>query len=589
MSSRHVSVATRVAIASLALVASVSRAAIDVSASADRRTATVGEGFVLTIDIEGTPNRQRTPELPDALHQACDVFSSGTSQQTRIVNGQMDASFQYRYTLVPRAAGELTVPSIAVTVDGTVYRTEPFTITVEERRAGRSSPTARDDDAPDTLFLVATVDSDDVYEGEQVLLTVSCYYRGTIFDSDYQPPPTTGFITERLPDREPDTEVFEGVRYNVQRFRYALFPLGEGRKAIGSARLEASVPSGRRRDRFSFFGGFRERRSVVVTSEPLEITVRPLPPTDDPSFAGAVGSFDMSATLDTDTVDQNDPVTLTIRIAGQGNLGSGEAVAVPETSRFRVFDASSVTEPQLMRGRLGGTRVIERAFVPLVAGELEIPEVRFTYFDADRAAYRTLTAGPFPVTVRPGTGGGDRFGAIGKGTVELLHDDLRFIRTDAPRFRTAGDAGSGLRATAWIHLLPALGVAGAFVWRRRRERLEGDVTGRRRRGALVRAQASIDRALTEDDASALWNAVGGFLADRLDSPSSTLTAREAVAALEAEGVDPDLVKRVRSFGDQCDMKRFAPMAASGGLDPLAREARELVEALARSRSAGAPA
>src|SRR4029078_12623054 len=116
---------------------------------------------------------------------------------------------------------------------------------------------------------------------------------------------------------------------------------GEKRLEIGPVKAKAQVVVPRRRnaprgrspfdlfdldDPFSdpFFSNpfaqFGERRDVQVTSEPVALEVKPLPPNAPPSFSGAIGSFTMATEAKPKSVQVGDPITVTTAISGRGNF-----------------------------------------------------------------------------------------------------------------------------------------------------------------------------------------------------------------------------------------------------------------------------
>ncbi len=576
-------------LAALLGIAGPSAAEVRVSAGVDRNVVHLGERVVLTVIVEGSMNTRAEPQIPQVVESQFDVYSSGSSSNFSLSSGGFSSSVSYTYTLVARQEGKISIPRIPVRVGRDEYQTNPVEITVlaagaqppPPPAAGKSTVPAPAEASQD-LFLVATVDNARPYEGEEIVLTLSFAYRVNLLDRpQFEPPQTTGFVTERLPDRPAREELIGGRRFTVQEIRYALFPVGGGEKTIGPARIVCSVPARRRSDPFSLFGSWFDGRTVNVESKPIAVSVRSLPETDEASFSGAVGSFEMDASIDADEIVQNEAITLTITISGVGNLGSAGEVRTPETSQFRIFDASSELEPQIIGDRLGGTRRIKRAFVPLRPGGMAVPEVRFTYFDPAAGRYRTLSQGPFPVMVKPAEAVAGAPMVVGKGEVRLLQEDVRYIHTDSPAFRRVGSGG---RSWVWlVHVLPALILTGTAVWRRQQDRLASDHAYSRARRAMSRARKRLQDA-REDAAelpAVLWGAVGGYIADRLNVSSAALTADEAQRLLQVAGCGPELAGRIKSLGERCDFARFAPASSSQERSALRLEAEELLEDLDR--------
>jgi hypothetical protein len=537
----------------------------------------MGDPVALSVTIEGASDRIGEPRLPGELMRDFEVYSSGTSRSMSLVGGQSSVSLEYRYVLQPRRAGTYEIGPVTVEVAGTQYRTQSFELEILAQSRSGSPGTGSAANAQ--LRLDMGVDKSRVVEGEEIVLSVYFRSRGRILDRpDYTPPNTQGFVVERLPEVAGRTEIVDGVAWSVQEIRYALFPLGNGSKVIGAPKVTATVPrQSRRRDPFSSLGSFFDGRSVTVEGEPITIDVMPLPLTTDPAFSGAVGQFELRAEIDRLDAVQNDPITLSISIRGVGNLGSAGEAESGEHPSFRTFDASSEMEPQVIGGRLGGVRSIQRVFVPQVAGDLEVPAVRFVYFDPDEGAYRTLVQGPFPVRVTASERADSGPVVVGRGEVRVLSEDVRYIHTAIPELHPVGVRG---RSMGWtLHLVPALALGGAWFWRRREDRLSGDVRGQRRRGAARTAGSAVATAGSDPDR--LWAAISTYLTDRLALDSQVLAVREAASAVDAAGWGDDLARRVSAFGEACDFERFAPGGASGG-EGLAERARSLVDELERA-------
>jgi hypothetical protein len=570
------------------LGAAATRAEVSVRATIDRRPAVEGERLLLTVSVSGSAGAESDPALPGEIHEHFDASFAGSSRQMSFVNGQANLSIDFRYVLIPRNTGTFTIPPITVRVGKETFLTETLEVRVEPRPAPRrgsgttqESSTRREAD----LFVEARVSKKRVVEGEEIILSILFFSPVRLLEREFTPPELTGFRAEVLPEVPARTEMVEGVAYTVEEARYSLIPLGKGAKTIGSAQIRAVVPT-RRRDPFSVFGGFFDGRSMIVESEPVSITVDPLPPTEDPAFSGAIGQFELAATIDASEVDQNDPVTLTVTIEGRGNPGASGGIAATEASSFRVFDASAKTLPAPSGEGMGTRREIQRVFVPLVAGALEVPEVRFTYFDPRANDYRTLRAGPFPIVVRAAEGGSMVGMPIaGKGEVRKLREELRFIHTDAGDLEPIGRPGT--RSWGWlIHLVPAATLAVVWVRRRQEDRLAGDRGLQRARRAAQAARSRLAAAQSrgEDGYAELWSAIGGYLADRMDLPVAVSTAREAERQLLDRGLPAVLATNVRAFGEQCDFARFAPGTPAEKAHDLLSRATALLDELEKALS-----
>jgi hypothetical protein len=121
--------------------------------------------------------------------------------------------------------------------------------------------------------------------------------------------------------------------------------------------------------------------------------VKPLPVPGRPAdFAGAVGNFEISADGSPSRVKMGDPVTMKIKVSGQGNFDRVTAPVLKDSNGWRSYPASStfVAEDELS---MKGTKTFEMAVIP-EAPKTEMPVFEFSYFDPLAGKYVTRTSQP---------------------------------------------------------------------------------------------------------------------------------------------------------------------------------------------------
>ncbi len=130
-----------------------------------------------------------------------------------------------------------------------------------------------------------------------------------------------GFSASQIvnPDtrRTPPQEMVGGVPYFLYVFPVAITATKTGRLSLGPASWELNVFTGPP-DIF----GRRRQQHITVMSDPIPVTVLPVPSSPDAiAFSGAVGDFAL-AQFDANptTLAVGDPITLKIRIIGHGGF-----------------------------------------------------------------------------------------------------------------------------------------------------------------------------------------------------------------------------------------------------------------------------
>jgi len=182
---------------------------------------TLDSSITLILDVQGISNVGSAPQLQLPDFQ---VQPAGQTSSFQWVNGQSSSLVTFNYILSPIKTGQLSIPSLTLQVGGKSYTTQPITIAVRAaadpgpaaaaqgngggNSASRSVPIPTEGLKP--IFMTASVDSDKVYVGQQIILKVLFLRRPDVqFASQprYQEPELTGFLVEQLDKQDYSTTV----------------------------------------------------------------------------------------------------------------------------------------------------------------------------------------------------------------------------------------------------------------------------------------------------------------------------------------------------------------------------------------------
>jgi hypothetical protein len=225
-----------------------------------------------------------------------------------------------------------------------------------------------------------------------------------------------------------------------------------------------------------------------------------------------------------------------------------------------------------------------------VPGPAVLPAFSFAYFDTDQGQYVTRELGPFEIEVIPA---GDQqrvlvdASAQSAAAVEVLGSDIRPLVTEPGSLRP--DRGMTPAQAAAVVVPPVL--CGAFmVFLSRRRRYAGDAGLARARRARAHALRKLRHVTGADDpSSALHEALGGYLADKLGVLPGAVTSHEAGALLRERGMDDGTIEGAERILRACERARYAaaPLSADEirALVDAAGKAIERVEALVRKGGA----
>ena len=263
----------------------------------------------------------------------------------------------------------------------------------------------------------------------------------------------------------------------------------------------------------------------------------------------------------------NEPVQLTVRVSGEGNIETLPDPAWPEFAAWRVVELPVAAESQVVDGRITGSRTYGIAMVPTKAGQLTIPGIAYTYSEPNLEEYVRAAAAPIIVSIAEAD---DPSASPPSLDVEAVveEDDTvaRYVKAVPSSLRQSGRelTDSVMYWAAWG--IPTLAIAGAVAWRRRRDAEEDALASSRRRNALPNARTVLARAAASggDPRVAAADAVLSYLSDRLGVPLGGLTREALGRRLQDAGVPADLGQRVDYTLAAGEATRYTPQPSSTG-------------------------
>ncbi|MCC6846913.1 MAG: BatD family protein [Deltaproteobacteria bacterium] len=587
--------------------AAPSHAAVTVKATLDRARVGVGEEADLGVEVQGVQS-SGVPEIANA--GGATVRYLGPAARVSFVNGAMSASVTHHFSVSAPRPGTVTLGPITVAVGDTRYDAGSVTLEVVAGNPGTGTGRGAGNPAGDQLRLELSAPRTTVYVRERLPIRVKLMVgQVRVTDVQYPTVPGDGFAVDKLSEPDQRQEQTPDGTFQVLDFATVLTPLRSGTLTVGPAEMGLTMAvrgrgAGRGFDRFfndPFFGG--EQRRLEATSDPLTLTVLPLPDAGKPAdFSGAVGTFDFEVKAAPLEVAAGDPVTVTLTMRGTGSLENVTPPAIAAGDGLRVYPPQRTDTGASPAAANVQERTFEQVVIPERAGAMELPALRFSYFDPTAAAYRTATRAPIPLRVARRAAGSAPSHVIGAAPAapapkpETLGHDLVFIKDTPGRLRPVG-ARLYRSVAFWLVQAAALAAwVGVVAFDRQRRRLHGDAgyarftrAGREARRALEAAKHALRPGNGTQFYDAVARALTDYLSAKLQLPPGAVAPDTVAAHLAGRGVGADVTQPVRDLLAHCEQVRFAP-AAAGEEDmqhTLAR-ADAIVRALERERRLGPP-
>lgn len=440
-----------------------------------------GEQTRLVVYVQANQRPSSRPLIPNTDKLTIQFLQ----EQARIQNRKR--IYVYTYSVRSFAVGTHTIPSFSMKSGSTLLQSRPIQITV----APLEALTWHTQTAVGQTFRYASAiftPQDAPYDGQSFPVEVKIYI-----------PNNTGGASSGVAELEYDGLVawrFEAVPSTTQvqlptgahtgvTFRSTASPIRSGEISIGPGKLRL-VMRVRRAER-----GFTLVQDVPADFDVAKRTLRakPLPPGAPDGFAGAVGHFQLSATADTDELEEGDPIAVRLKVSGVGNLDSLPAPRLDaRDDDWKVYEPSRL-ERQEERRSITGSVHFSQIIRPLNRQD-QVPAFELVYFNPSTASYATSRTQPIPFTTTrsPLTPGN----AAIIPTLATPVEDMRGILAVIDPHRARSIHSSSTLRRYW-QLLPALLALGLLIRLTQLRILP--------RFKMTERERQVRRSLTEVDAS----------------------------------------------------------------------------------------
>ncbi len=576
----------------------------------------VGRPFQITYTVNQRSRDLRAPEFTDF-----DVLSgpyTSTSSSTSFVNGKRTSSFEqtYTYMLMAQRAGTFTISPATVKVDGENVQSNGVRIEVlpedqpqqQSSQASQSSQTRQSSSSgqssqasSENIFVRTIASKTKVHEQEALLITYKLYFANVDvaqLTNNTKLPEFTGFLKQDLEQGEIQTELehYNGRNYQTAvLYRTILYPQHSGDIAIDPAKFEAVLrvqTQQRARSIFDDFFGSYTNVTKMLTAPGVTIHVSGLPSGKPAGFSGGVGKFTLTPSISQTELQANEAVTIKLDISGSGNMKLIKMPAIDWPEGFEPYDPKVTNNFKTTTSGVSGTKSIEYLAIPRSAGEYTIPAVKFSYFDIDEKAYKTLSTPEYTIRVKRGAGANSDKGEEAvvvnytqKEDIKQLGTDIRYIDTKGVDSRKSKVESINTDLIWLWYVVPLLLAIILLIVLRKQIKEASDLTRMKYKRANKVAQKRLKAAaaaLKANDKEAFYAAIESaawtYLSDRLSIPTAELNKDNIASILAQKGVSEALIKDVKDVLSTAEFARYAP-TTDHGMDDLYTATTNLINNL----------
>ncbi len=435
------------------------------------------------------------------------------------------------------------------------------------------------------IFIKVEVDKTNPYQGEQITASYKLYTRLPMSVNLTQLPSLNGFWSQDFQIPNPPKareEIVNGKKYQVFLLKKsALFPQQSGTLELDAAKAEGIVRVLQQvkghnpfaDDPFSsffmddpffnedaFIGYNYKDVKVKLSSMPIKINVKPLPTLNQPgSFTGAVGTFDVKASVDKTILSTDDAATLTFTISGSGNLKLIGNPKINFPSELGIYDPLITDTITGRNPAITGSKIFTYSINPQTPGDFTIPAIPLAYYDVHSGSYKVIKSDPVKIKVVAGKNYSNTIAS------QKLPGDIHNIYT--------GSWNGGSRSLAvshiWYWLLYAIVSAvltGLILIHRRQEayaentallknKKANKVAWKRLSAARKLLTQQKHKEFYEEISKAIWL----YLSDKLGIPLAHLSKENVALELSNKNVPITQIERVRSIVLECEMALYSPI------------------------------
>jgi hypothetical protein len=529
-------------------------------------------------------------------HSSSVILSRGTYTYSMIV------------VLLATQKGQFTIPGATAVINGKPMRSN--TARIQVMQTGLPGMSYINPDDIDTeeesvlhpgesitekvqknFFLRVEPSKTSCYVGEPLMVVYKAYSRLNANSQVVKRPSLTGFSVMEMVDAydgKPEIEKLNGRLYYTNLIRKVqLFPLQEGTFTLDAAEIESVIhfvktnePADRKEALKRMFDRSAAPQIItpvnyrtILRTEPLKITVKPLPEANQPSdYAGAVGQFTLTVKVPSVPIRKGDLVKIQVAITGSGNISLLTPPDIDWPAGVDTAEPSVKENVNKYTFPLTGSKVFEYSFAAPDTGDYVIPAVRLPYYDPADKTYKTAISDSITMHVLPG----------------LQHkDDLKSKESVTSR------QPSIPRQFYWFGLV-ALVIVGCIVFQvvllGKNKRTEGrnpntsaKTEATSEPAPPVDPLAAARLALQQQDPPAFFHevqqALWAVVAEQYKVLPSQLNKHHIEALLANKEVPHATIQNFTSVLDECEWALYTPHHSTSSMEGLLGRAEEVIRAL----------
>lgn len=503
---------------------------------------------------------------------------AGPSQQVSQswINGKSSFEKTYSYFLLPTQKGNLIIKQASIEYNGQVYKTSPIKINVTAAVEQPKDPNDTQVSADDNIYLIADISKTTPFINEPITVVYKLYFSYNIGITNWRElnkPKYNDFWSQNIDIKQLVAEegIFKGEKYRYVVLRKTvLYPQKTGKLVIEPLSLDIDVqlPTNRR----NIFGQvLLTEGNKRVSAGAKTINVKSLPEAGKPAdFSGAVGKFDFRVTPSKTNLKNGESLDLDVSVTGSGNMKLFNLPKPVVPNALEIYDPVHSDKVNTSLSGMSGKITDSYSIIPQFKGNYPIKPMQFSYFDLGSGTYKTITSPEIMINVLDGPTANNQVTTVTPGVSKNIissSEQFKFIKLKTNLLSTEKEDFFGSKTFYGLLFLPFLILPIIVLFKKKKEAIDGDITGNRIKMNNKLAKKYLSEAKKQINNKepfyvALEKAMHNFLKAKLHIETSEMSKSNIQELLLSRSASPETVTDFIALTENCELARYALISSS---------------------------
>lgn len=382
------------------------------NATVNRTEVPQGETFLLTLETDDDKSTA-TPDL-SVLEPDFNIYSVGNAYQSSYVNGVTTHARQWQIVLMPKNAGQITIPSIKLGK----LSSQPITLNVVSSALKKQGAAQAQDNAP-KFAIDAQVDNASPYVQQQINYTLNLYDSGGLYGEEpvFMDSGNGDWIIKSLGAPVINSKIVNGRQLREIQFKYALFPQKSGALKTPDVEFRGYYLTRARRgsdpfdDVFNsgffdmgFSDMFATRNPVVLKPEPVSVNVKAVPADNGGYWWLPASKVVLSAEWENKNpaFKVGEAVSRSVYLKAAGVIENQlPDIKFAEIKGVKQYPDKPVAMSSQQNGEIVSVKKFSNVFIPETAGKVTIPAVSVDWYNIHTRQLEKATLPAMTIEVLP--------------------------------------------------------------------------------------------------------------------------------------------------------------------------------------------